>query len=527
MPANKASQIVPVEEQKLKVEKFERLAQQLHKAKLGGGDIRIKKQHLAGKLTARERIALFLDSDTFVESDSFMAARQNSDSATPGDGVITGYGKVEGRLVFLYAQDFTVAGGSLGEVTAKKICKIMDDAMNMGAPLIGLNDSGGARIQEGVNSLAGYGEIFYRNVQASGVIPQIAAILGPCAGGAVYSPALMDFILMSENNSYMFVTGPDVVKAVTHEDISKEDLGGARTHAAISGQASITGSDEEDSLFKLRQLLSYLPANNMEDPPSTITQAPPTEYNEELDDLIPLNPNKPYDMKKVIEHIVDYDSFFELQPQFAKNIIIGFARLEGRVVGIIANQPLHLAGCLDIHASIKGARFVRFCDSFNIPLVTLEDVPGFLPGRSQEAGGIIRTGAKLLYAYCEATVPKVTVITRKAYGGAYIVMNSKHIRSDRCFAYPNAEIAVMGPEGAVNIINRHDIAEASDPVAKKAELVQDYRDNFATPYRAAEMGYIEEIIYPRETRKKLIQSLDMLKNKRCKNRAKKHGNIPL
>jgi propionyl-CoA carboxylase beta chain len=429
--------------------------------------------------------------------------------------------------VFVFSQDFTTFGGSLGEATAKKICKVLDDAMKMGVPIIGLNDSGGARIQEGVLSLAGYGEIFYRNVAASGVIPQISAIMGPCAGGAVYSPALTDFVFMVKNTSHMFVTGPEVVKAVTQEEISKEQLGGADTHEKVSGQAHLSAETDQECLAQIRKLLEYLPPNNLEDPPFLPCGDPENRETPEIDHWVPEDPSRPYDMKKLLLEVLDQDSFMELQPHFAMNLIVGFGRLKGHPVGLVANQPNHLAGCLDILASVKGARFVRFCDAFNIPLITFVDVPGFMPGFNQEAGGIIRTGAKLLYAYCEATVPRITVITRKAYGGAYIVMNSKHIGGDRIFAYPTAEIAVMGPEGAVNIIHKKQMANAKDPGRERERLAKEYRETFATPYKAAELGYLEEIILPRETRMKLIKSLEMLQSKRTKNPAKKHGNIPL
>jgi propionyl-CoA carboxylase beta chain len=443
------------------------------------------------------------------------------------DSVVTGWGTIDGRLIYVYSQDFTVFGGSLGEVHAAKVCKLMDMAMKNGAPIIGLNDSGGARIQEGVVSLGGYADIFLRNTLASGVIPQISAIMGPCAGGAVYSPALTDFTFMVKNSSNMFVTGPDVVKSVTHEEVSAEKLGGAVTHNTISGVSHVAADSEADCLYLIRRLLSFLPQNNMDDPPVVKSDDDPLRMDERLDTLIPDNPNKPYDMKEIIRAIVDNGDIFEIHEHYAQNIIVGFARLGGRSVGIVANQPVVLAGVLDIDASDKGARFVRFCDCFNIPIVTFEDVPGFLPGVAQEHGGIIRHGAKLIYAYCEATVPKITVITRKSYGGAYIVMNSKHIRSDVNFAWPSAEIAVMGPEGAVNIIFRKEIAEAPDPEAKRAELIAMYREQFANPYVAASRGYLDDVIEPRETRPRLINALEMLQNKRDTNPPKKHGNIPL
>ncbi|MBN2639756.1 MAG: acyl-CoA carboxylase subunit beta [Bacteroidales bacterium] len=494
-------------------------------AEQGGGQERIDKQHSAGRRTARERIELLLDPGSFVEIDKFVTHTatdfEMDKNKILGDGVVTGHGKIEGRLMFVFAQDFTVFGGSLSRANANKIIKLMELAMKMGAPVIGLNDSGGARIQEGVQSLAGYADIFYRNVRASGVIPQISAILGPCAGGAVYSPAITDFILMSKETSYMFVTGPDVIKAVTHEEVTKEELGGAMTHNKKSGVAHFLADDEEQSLMMIRELMSFLPLNNMEDPPVKACDDDPQRIDKKLDEIIPNDPNKPYDMKEIIHSVVDHGHFLEVQPHYAQNIIVGFARLNGRSVGIVANQPQVLAGVLDIDSSTKAARFVRFCDAFNIPLITLEDVPGFLPGTTQEYGGIIKHGAKLLYAYAEATVPKITVITRKAYGGAYDVMASKHIGTDVNFAYPMAEIAVMGPEGAVNIIFRN-----LDEETRK-EKVQEYRDNFASPFKAAEVGYIDEIIYPRNTRKKLIQALEMTKNKRDSNPPKKHGNIPL
>ncbi len=503
-----------------------------HKARsrLGGGQERIDAQHKKGRLTARERIDLLLDKGSFRELDAFVQHRThdfNLDSHRfMSDSVVTGWGTIEGRLVYVFSQDFTVFGGSLGEVHAEKICKIMDMAMKNGAPIIGLNDSGGARIQEGVVALGGYADIFLRNTLASGVIPQISAIMGPCAGGAVYSPALTDFIFMTRNTSYMFVTGPDVVKTVTHEEVSFEDLGGASVHSEKSGVCHVAADSEADTLYLIRKLLMYLPQNNMEDPPF-MPGDDPLRMDERLDSIIPDDPNKPYDIKEVIRMIVDGGQFFEIHENYAANIVVGFARLGGHSVGIVANQPAVLAGVLDIDASEKGARFVRFCDSFNIPIITFEDVPGFLPGTNQEHHGIIRSGAKLLYAYCEATVPKLTVITRKAYGGAYCVMSSKHIRSDLNLAWPSAEIAVMGPEGAVNIIFRKELEKAEDPVQKKAELVAEYRRKFASPYVAAERGYIDDVIEPKETRPRLINALEMLSNKRDSNPAKKHGNIPL
>ena len=512
-------------------EKILELEQKNREAELGGGEKRIKKQHEAGKLTARERLDLLLDKGSFVETDKFVTHRCQDfgmdKNKVLGDGVVTGYGYINGRLVFVFSQDFTVFGGSLSGAYAEKICKIMDMAMKVGAPIIGLNDSGGARIQEGVVSLAGYAEIFLRNTLASGVVPQISAIMGPCAGGAVYSPAITDFILMVKGTSYMFVTGPDVIKTVTHEEVTKEELGGAVTHNKISGVAHFAADTEEECLLLIRELLSFIPQNNMEDPPLFPTKDEINRMDESLKYMVPDNPNKPYDIKEIIRSVVDDNYFFEIQEHFAENIVIGFARLNGRAVGIVANQPAVLAGCLDINASVKAARFVRFCDAFNIPIITFVDVPGFLPGTSQEFGGIIKHGAKLLYAYAEATVPKITVITRKAYGGAYDVMSSKHIRGDINFAYPTAEIAVMGPEGAVNIIFREELLKASDPSVVKERLVEEYRAKFANPYKAAELGYIDEVIKPEATRPKLIRALEMLKNKRDSNPPKKHGNIPL
>ncbi|HQU35984.1 MAG TPA: carboxyl transferase domain-containing protein [Anaerolineales bacterium] len=500
------------------------------KSRLGGGEERIKAQHSKGRLTARERIELLVDKGSFREMDSFVQHRTHDFGLDKqkfiSDSVITGWGTIEGRLVYVFSQDFTVFGGSLGEVHAEKICKIMDMAMKSGAPVIGLNDSGGARIQEGVVALAGYADIFLRNTMASGVVPQISAIMGPCAGGAVYSPALTDFIFMTRNTSYMFVTGPDVVKAVTHEEVTQEELGGASVHSEKSGVCHVAADSEADTLFLIRKMLGYLPQNNMEDPPFLVTDDP-LRMDETLDSIIPDDANKPYDIKDVIRPIMDGGQFFEIHENYAQNIVVGFARLGGHSVGIVANQPAVLAGVLDIDASEKGARFVRFCDSFNIPIITFEDVPGFLPGTNQEHHGIIRSGAKLLYAYCEATVPKLTVVTRKAYGGAYCVMSSKHIRSDINLAWPSAEIAVMGPDGAVNIIFRKELEKAKDPVARKAELVADYREKFASPYVAAERGYIDDVIEPKETRPRLINALEMLSNKRDTNPAKKHGNIPL
>jgi propionyl-CoA carboxylase beta chain len=500
-------------------------------AEKGGGEDRIARQHESGKLTARERIDMFLDPGTFVELDRFKTHRCNDFGMETqkilGDGVVTGHGLVEGRQVFVFAQDFTVFGGSLSGAFAEKICKVMDLAMEMGCPVIGLNDSGGARIQEGVVSLAGYAEIFLRNTLASGVVPQISVIMGPCAGGAVYSPAITDFIFMVKDTSYMFITGPDVIKTVTHEEVTKEDLGGARAHATRSGVAHFALDSEEATLKAVRELLSYLPPNNADDPPAQPCSDDVSRRDESLKSLVPDNPNKPYDIKDVIKATVDDRHFFEVAEHFATNMVVGFARLNGRPVGVVANQPAVLAGVLDIDASVKAARFVRFCDAFNIPLLTFVDVPGFLPGTGQEWGGIIKHGAKLLFAFAEATVPKVTVITRKAYGGAYDVMASKHIRADVNFAYPSAEIAVMGPEGAVNIIFRKELQAAKDPVAERARLVQEYRDMFANPYKAAELGYIDEVIKPEDTRPKVIRAFEMLRTKRQENPAKKHGNIPL
>jgi len=510
---------------------LERLARMEAEARLGGGEDRIAAQHERGKWTARERVEALLDPGTFVELDPFVTHQCNDfgldEQRFLGDGVVTGHGRIDGRLVYVFAQDFTVFGGSLSSAHAGKICKVMDHAMKAGAPVIGLNDSGGARIQEGVASLGGYADIFLRNTLASGVIPQISAILGPCAGGAVYSPAITDFIAMVDQTSYMFVTGPDVVKTVTHEEVTKEELGGADTHSRRSGVSHFKVPDEPAMMALLRELLSYLPQNNMEEAPRRPTDDPVDRECPELVDVVPTNPNKPYDMKVVIEALADERRFLEVQPDYAPNIVIGFLRLGGRSVGVVANQPAHLAGCLDVDSSVKAARFVRFCDAFNIPLLTLVDVPGFLPGTTQEYGGIIKHGAKLLFAFAEATVPKVTVITRKAYGGAYDVMNSKHIRADFNFAWPTAEIAVMGPDGAVNIIHRRELSKAADPVARKAELVEEYREHFANPYRAASLGYIDDVIRPETTRKRLVVAFDALENKRDENPPKKHGCIPL
>jgi acetyl-CoA carboxylase carboxyltransferase component len=510
---------------------IKRLRDRKAKTHLGGGSERIEAQHMKGKLTARERLDLLLDKGSFHETDAFVVHRTHGfgldGQKYSGDSVVTGWGTIDGRLVYVFSQDFTVFGGSLGEVHAEKICKILELAIKNGAPIIGLNDSGGARIQEGVVSLVGYADIFLHNTQASGVIPQISAILGPCAGGAVYSPALTDFIFMARGTSNMFVTGPDVVKAVTHEDVTFEELGGATVHAEKSGVCHVVAESEADTLFLIRKLLSYLPQNNLEDPPFLPNGDDSLRMDDTLNSVIPDDPGKPYDVKEVIRRIIDNSQFFEIHETFAQNIVVGFARLGGHSVGIVANQPQVLAGVLDIDASDKAARFVRFCDAFNIPIITLVDVPGFMPGSTQEHGGIIRSGAKLLYAYCEATVPKVTIVLRKAYGGAYIVMSSKHLRSDINLAWPSAEIAVMGPDGAVSIVFRKEMEKASDPVQRKADLVSEYRKNFANPYIAAERGYLDDIIEPSETRPRLINALEMLQNKRDSNPSKKHGNIPL
>lgn len=500
-------------------------------AESGGGAERLARQRAAGKMTARERIEFLLDDGSFEELDKFVAHRCQDfgmqEQRILGDGVISGYGRIDGRLVYAFAQDFTVFGGSLSETNAAKICKVMDLAVKMGVPIIGLNDSGGARIQEGVVSLAGYADIFLRNTLASGLVPQISAIMGPCAGGAVYSPAITDFVVMVKRSSYMFITGPEVIKTVTHEDVSKEELGGAMTHNRQSGVAHFAAADDRECLSLIRELLSFIPSNNLESPPRQETDDPSDRVDPGLDTLVPVEANKPYDIKAIITTVADDHNFFEIHAHFAENIVVGFARLAGRPVGIVANQPAVLAGCLDIDASVKAARFVRFCDAFNIPLITFEDVPGFLPGTSQEFGGIIRHGAKLLYAFAEATVPKITVITRKSYGGAYCVMASKQIRTDMNFAYPTAEIAVMGPDGAVNIVYRKELAEAADLEEEKRRRVQEFKDRFANPYLAAERGYIDEVIAPRDTRRKLITALTMLETKRETNPPKKHGNIPL
>src|SRR5436309_11674916 len=513
-------------EQKLaELKKRDQLAEE------GGGKERRERQHKNGKMSARERVEFLLDEGTFEETDKLVTHHCTDfgmeEQKIFGDGFVTGYGRIEGRIVFVFAQDFTVFGGSLSEANAAKICKIMDMAMKVGAPVIGLNDSGGARIQEGVMSLAGYADIFLRNTLASGVIPQISAIMGPCAGGAVYSPAITDFIAMVDKTSYMFVTGPDVIKTVTHEEVTKDELGGAMTHNNTSGVAHFMSHNDEECLLLVRELLSFVPSNNLDDSPRRATNDPWDRVEESLNSLVPVESNIPYDIKDVIHAVIDENYFFEVQEHYAKNLIIGFARLDGRPVGVVANQPAYLAGCLDIAGSIKGARFVRFCDAFNIPLVTFVDVPGFLPGTNQEFGGIIKHGAKLLYAFAEATVPKITVITRKAYGGPYCVMASKHIRTDVNFAYPTAEIAVMGPEGAVNIIYRRELAAAKDLEKQRQQKVEEFREKFANPYIAAERGFVDEVIDPKYTRRKLITALRMLNTKRDSNPPKKHGNIPL
>jgi propionyl-CoA carboxylase beta chain len=512
-------------------ERLAALAEHDRQADLGGGAKRIADQHGKGKLTARERIELLLDPGTFQELDRYVV-HQCSDFGMekkkfPGDGVVTGSGTIDGRQVFLFAQDFTVFGGSLSGSNARKICKIMDMALKVGAPIIGLNDSGGARIQEGVVSLGGYADIFLRNTLASGVVPQVSVVLGPCAGGAVYSPAITDFTLMVKGTSYMFVTGPDVIRTVTHEEVSFEELGGATTHSEKSGVAHLACESEQEVLARTRQLLSYLPSSNLEDPPFVPTDDPVDREDPELVRVVPVNPKEPYDMRAVIARVVDAGAFLEIQPDYARNILVGFARLGGHAVGVVANQPAVLAGTLDIAASIKAARFIRTCDAFNIPLVTFEDVPGFLPGTAQEWGGIIKHGAKLLYAYCEATVPKFTVITRKAYGGAYDVMNSRHIRADLVFAYPTAEIAVMGPEGAVNILYKDELARAPDQAAFREARVGEFRATFANPLIAAQRGFIDEIIHPKDTRRRLVLALKTFSTKRDANPPKKHGNIPL
>jgi propionyl-CoA carboxylase beta chain len=509
----------------------DRLADLERRAELGGGEDRLARQREAGRLTARERMDALFDPGTFEELDKLVTHRcldfGMQDQLVPGDGIVSGHGKVDGRHVYAFAQDFTVFGGSLSETNAAKICKVMDLAMRMGAPIVGLNDSGGARIQEGVMSLGGYADIFLRNTLASGVVPQISAIMGPCAGGAVYSPAITDFNIMVKRTSYMFVTGPDVIKTVTHEDVTKEDLGGAMTHNERSGVAHFAVEDDHQCIALIRELLGFLPGNNLDEAPRFATDDPPDREDAALDGLVPESPYQPYDMLDLIHAIADEGYFLEVQRHFAPNIIVGFARMGGRSVGVVANQPAHLAGTLDIDASVKGARFVRFCDAFNIPLVTLEDVPGFLPGTVQEFGGIIRHGAKLLYAFAEATVPKVTVITRKAYGGAYCVMASKHIRTDFNYAWPTAEIAVMGPEGAVNILFRRELERAPDAPSRRAEKTSEFREAFANPYVAASRGFVDEVIRPRQTRRRIISALDACTGKRDRNPPKKHGNIPL
>lgn len=497
----------------------------------GGGEAKIKKQHDANKLTARERINALLDAGSFVEVDAFVTHRCTEFGMdcveAPGEGVVTGYGTVDGRLVYVYAQDFTVIGGSLGEMHAKKICKVMDMAAKMGAPIIGMNDSGGARIQEGIDALSGFGEIFFRNTCNSGVIPQISVIMGPCAGGAVYSPAITDFIFMVEKTSQMFITGPQVIKSVTGEDVTGEDLGGAGVHGSKSGVAHFSAASDEECIAQIKTLLSYLPSNNLEEAPYVASTDEINRLSEKLTTIVPDEANKAYDVKEVIAEVVDNGEFFEVQKNFAQNIVVGYARMNGQVVGIVANQPKVMAGSLDINSSDKAARFIRFCDSFNIPLVTFTDVPGYFPGVEQEQGGIIRHGAKLLYAYSEATVPKINVITRKAYGGAYIAMSSKHLGADMVMAWPTAEIAVMGPEGAANIIFKNDIKESSDPIATRSEKIQEYRNKFASPYEAARRGYIDDVIEPDSTRPRIIAALEMLASKRESRPAKKHGNLPV
>ena len=520
-----------IEEKEKQRDGLKKLEEKNAAALAGGGAERVERQHASGKMTARERIDFLLDDGTFEEVDRLKKHRSRDFGMEkqhyPGDGVVAGHGLIDGRRVFVFAQDFTVFGGSLSETNAEKICKVMETAMKVGAPVIGLNDSGGARIQEGVVSLGGYADIFLRNTLASGVVPQISAIMGPCAGGAVYSPAITDFNVMVKQTSYMFITGPDVIKTVTHQDVSKEELGGAMTHNSISGVAHFAAENDEDCLRTIRELLSFIPSNNLDDPPRVATSDPIDRADERLNSIVPEAPNVPYDIRDIVHAVVDDGYLFEVHEHYAKNIVVGFARLAGRSVGIVANQPAHLAGVLDIDASIKAARFVRFCDCFNIPLITFEDVPGFLPGVQQEHGGIIRQGAKLLFAFAEATVPKITVITRKAYGGAYCVMASKHIRADMNFAYPTAEIAVMGAEGAVGILYRREISAATSPEAESKRRADEFREKFASPYVAAERGFIDEVIEPRMTRSKLIRALEMLDTKRDTNPPKKHGNIPL
>ena len=515
----------------MSTDRFAEVRRRHANADAGGGEARTQRQHQEGKLSARERIQLLLDEGTFEEMDKLVRHRSREfgmdEQVIDGDGFITGYGRIHGRPAYVFAQDFTVFGGSLSEANAQKICKIMDLALKTGAPVIGLNDSGGARIQEGVLSLAGYADIFLRNTLSSGVIPQISAIMGPCAGGAVYSPALTDFVFMVDHTSHMFVTGPDVIKTVTHEDVTKEKLGGAETHNSISGVAHFIAPDDAECLRMIRQLFSYLPQNNRDDAPARTCTDPIDRVDPSLDTVVPAESNLPYDIKDIIHRVVDDGEFFEIHEHWARNIVVGFARMDGRSIGIVANQPAFLAGCLDINSSVKGARFVRFCDAFNIPILTFEDVPGFLPGTDQEFGGIIRHGAKLLYAYAEATVPKITIITRKAYGGAYCVMGSKHLRTDVNFAYPTAEIAVMGAEGAVNIVYRRELAAAEDKVAARKQKIEEFQDRFANPFVAAERGFIDDVIEPRETRPKVIRALRMLGTKVDTMPRKKHGNIPL
>jgi len=510
---------------------IEDLRERRERARQGGGEERIEKQHAKGKLTARERIDYFLDDDTFTEFDQFRTHRSHNfdmaEKQVPGDGVVTGYGEVEGRTVFVFAHDFTVFGGSLGEVFAEKVTKVMDKAIETGAPIVGLNDSAGARIQEGIDSLAGYADIFHRNQKASGVVPQISAIMGPCAGGAVYSPAITDFVLMVQETSHMFITGPDVVETVTGEEVGFDELGGASTHATQSGVAHLTAADEHAALDDLRRLLSYLPQNNVEDPPRVDPWDDPERRDEELDDIVPPKPQKPYDITDVIGRVADENSFFEIGEAFARNLVVGFARLDGHAIGVVANQPRVNAGTLDIDSSVKGARFVRFCDAFNIPILTFVDVPGFMPGKDQEHGGIIRHGAKLLYAFSEATVPLLTVITRKAYGGAYDVMASKHVGADVNYAWPTAEIAVMGPRGAVNVLYSDELAESDDPEARREARIEEYREQFANPYTAADRGFVDGVVEPRDTRPKLVEDLAMLRSKRTSRPDRKHGNIPL
>ncbi len=512
-------------------ENLEQLKRLTREAEAAGGPDRVKKQRAQGRMTARERVEFLLDRGSFVEIDKFKTHRitdfEMAEKKIPGDGVVTGYGTIDGRQVCIFSHDFTVFGGSLSGAFAEKVCKVMDLAVKTGCPVIGLNDGSGARIQEGVVSLAGYADIFLRNVMSSGVIPQISAIMGPCAGGAVYSPAITDFVVMVRDTSYMFLTGPDVIRATTHEEVTMQELGGADTHSQKSGVCHLEADDDAGALAMIRELISYMPSNNVDDPPFVASGDDPARIDDALDSIVPENPTKPYDMGEIVRRVVDDGHFFEVQKDYAQNILIGFARMGGYSVGIVANQPSFLAGSLDIDSSVKAARFVRFCDAFNIPLVTFVDVPGFLPGTSQEFAGIIRHGAKLLYAFCEATVPKVTVITRKAYGGAYDVMSSKHIRGDFNFAYPSAEIAVMGPEQAINIVFRNELAKAKDAVAERARLAEDYRKTFANPFKAAELGYVDEVIMPRDTRPKLISALKALANKREKNPPRKHGNIPL